>query len=170
MKTKLSIIIFLISLSHLAFGQSPDCHFDISIRKVNSELYDYKFILLNEPEKPNFQDIKKSIEIYGWDRNMYALNFSGRERSFYLKSEKGNTLFVDSWLLNYVVPNDRPLTVIAIRKKKKTGKIDLMYADIANPRCGMKIEFSKFKKGKRKSETFIYIKDSSNYNNISIIK
>jgi|SRR5690625_604075 len=164
------IILIFILFTNLTFGQSPDCHFDISIRKVNSELYDYKFIVLNESEKPNFQDIKKSIELYGWDMNLYNPNFSGRERSFYLKSEKGNELLGDHWLVNFVVPNDRPLTVIAVRKKKKTGKIDLMYADIVNPRCRMKIEFNKFKKGKRKSETFIDLKNSPNYNHISIIK
>ena len=164
------IIYILILISNFSFGQSPDCHFDISIRNVKSKIYDYKFIVLNESEKPNFQDIKKSIGLYGWDMNLFTPNFSGRERSFYLKSKKGNTLFRDNWLVNFVVPNDRPLTVIAVRKKKKKGKIELMYVDIVSPRCGMKIEFNKFKKGKRKSETFTDIKDSADNNYISIIK
>ena len=66
--------------------------FNIYIRNVKSELYDYKFVVLNEIEKPTFQAIKEYIELYGWDSEPYSHNFYGQENFFYSKSEKGNEL------------------------------------------------------------------------------
>lgn len=64
MKNKLLKFLFLISLSHFAFGQGPVCHYRIALEQVDTIKYEYRFFIED-------QDFGKIDLEYNVHRNIY---------------------------------------------------------------------------------------------------
>lgn len=141
MKTKLFTFLFLISLSHFAFGQDPNCHYLIVLNQIETEKYEYRIFLEDQGfEEMPFEFYYREFTSSGFPNN-----------SEMVKANNGKKLVLIQEFHSHCFANQKyVLRVVIGRKNKKTSEIELMYTEKPVEESYTEIIFKKFKAGNQK--------------------
>lgn len=153
MKIKIQIFLLFFALSNIAFGQDPNCHYNVVLKQIHPEKYEYRIFL----EDQNVE--KYPFEYYTQDFPNY---------SHLIKSNDGKKIFLSQNFYTHCSSRQKnKLRVTIYRKNKKTNKIELMYADASVEEGQTEVIFKKFKSGKRKAKVnrFFSFVNRNNYEN-----
>ena len=138
------IILILILISNLSFGQDPNCHYNIILKKIQTEKYEYCiFLEQNFTQKPNFDLYIEKCKYEGLPNNNHITKSN---------NGKKNILSHKFWTHCYPNPKKIEFRAVITRKNKKTNKIDLMYTEASVEEGQTEVIFKKFKSGKQKAK------------------
>jgi len=142
-KTKLFISLFLISLSHFAFGQGPVCHYRIALKQVDTIKYEYRFFI----EDQDFGKI--DLEYYNQD---FILVGIPNDSKFVQIGNRNKLVLTQQFSRPCSAIHQNGLRTIIYRKNKKTSEIELMYTEKPVEKSYTEIIFKNFKTGKQKAK------------------
>lgn len=115
------LILTAVLITNLAFGQDPSCEYFLTLKDVQSDLYDYEILVEDDAEKQYVENIKKQFQ---GNYSLEALDCT------LFKSEKGKEIIL-GFRDDYCYPRsdiEEQLRIIVARKDKKTAEIEIMYA------------------------------------------
>lgn len=143
MNLKLYIILFLISLSHFAFGQGPVCRYRIALEQVDTIKYEYRFFI----EDQDF--VKIDLEYYVQDFSLLGIP---NDSEFVQIGNRNKLVLTQQFSRPCSAIHQNGLRTIIYRKNKKTNEIELMHTEKPVEESYTEIIFKKFKAGKQKAK------------------
>lgn len=143
MNLKLSIILFLLFLSHFAFGQGPVCRYRIALEQVDTIKYEYRFFI----EDQDFGKI--DLEYYVQDFSLLEIP---NDSELVQIGNRNKLILTQLFSRPCSSIQEKGLRAIIGRKNKKTDEIELMYTETSIEESYTEIIFKKFKVGKQKAK------------------
>ena len=130
-------------LSGLAFGQDPNCYYNIVLKQVEMDKYDYRIFL----EDQGYE--RMPLEHYHQD----FPSSSFPNHSHLIKTNDGKKkVLLQTFYTHCSSRQKDDLRVIISRKNKNTGEIEFMYTEKPVEESYTEVIFKKFKAGKRKAK------------------